>query len=81
MSNSRIRQSALAEAGFEPRRKATRRERFRQQMDQLVPWQRLCALIEPFTRSAEGRGDRPWEWSACCAFTFCSLSPTSPTLG
>ena len=56
MAASRIRQSTLAEAGFEPYRKATRRERFLEQMDRVVPWQQLCALIEPYYRERRGVG-------------------------
>ena len=56
MAASRIRQSTLAEAGFEPYRIATRRERFLEQMDRVVPWQQLCALIEPYYRERRGVG-------------------------
>lgn len=56
MAASRIRQSTLAEAGFEPYRKSTRRERFLQQMDRVVPWKQLCALIEPLYPKGRGPG-------------------------
>ncbi len=56
MSGSRMRQSTFAEAGFEPYRKATRRERFLQQMERVVPWPQLCALIEPFYPQRRGAG-------------------------
>ena len=35
-------------AGLERRHKETKRERFLREMDQVVPWQRLVALIEPY---------------------------------
>jgi IS5 family transposase len=36
----------------------TRRERFLAEMDQVIPWQRLIALIEPYYKKP-GRGRRP----------------------
>ena len=49
-------QQSLATAGFERYRKRTRRDEFLAQMDQVVPWQRLCALIEPVYPRNEGPG-------------------------
>jgi IS5 family transposase len=37
--------------GFEARRKTTRRAQFLLQMHQIVPWAKLCALIEPHCRA------------------------------
>ena len=37
-----------ADGGFERHRKPTRRDIFLAEMDQVVPWAALCALIEPF---------------------------------
>ena len=45
-------QQTLAETGFEMHRKRTRRDEFLEQMQQIVPWSRLCALIEPCTTRA-----------------------------
>jgi len=42
-----MRQQTLAGSGFERHRKVTRRERFLQEMDEVVPWQRLVAVVEP----------------------------------
>jgi len=43
-----MRQLTLAEAaGFERYGKLTRRAAFLAEMDQVVPWDRLCAVIEP----------------------------------
>ena len=42
-----MRQSTLAEAGFQRYSKRTLRERFLQEMDRVVPWEALRALIEP----------------------------------
>ncbi|MCM2311420.1 MAG: IS5/IS1182 family transposase, partial [Steroidobacteraceae bacterium] len=34
--------------GFEKYGKTTRREQFLAEMDRVVPWAELCAVIEPF---------------------------------
>ena len=44
--------------GFEVHHKQTRRERFLSEMDVVIPWQRLCALIEPHYPSGQ-RGRPP----------------------
>jgi len=49
-------QQTLATAGFERHRKRTRRDEFLAQMDQVVPWAKLCALIEPVYPKSEGAG-------------------------
>jgi IS5 family transposase len=49
-------QHTLATAGFELHRKRTRRDEFLSQMDQVVPWSKLCALIEPSYPKNEGAG-------------------------
>lgn len=49
-------QHSLATAGFELPRKRTRRDEFLSQMDQVVPWAKLCALIEPVYPKGEGAG-------------------------
>jgi IS5 family transposase len=41
-------QLTLAANTFEQYRKPTRREKFLTEMDRVVPWSDLCALIEPF---------------------------------
>ena len=37
-----------ADGGFEAHRKSTRRDVFLAEMDRVVPWAALCAVIEPF---------------------------------
>lgn len=54
-----MRQQTLAEGSFEQYRKVTRRERFLAEMDQVVPWAQLCALIEPVYPKPKGAGRRP----------------------
>jgi transposase, IS5 family len=49
-------QQTLATAGFELHRKRTRRDVFLSEMDRIVPWAKLCALIEPNYPSNEGAG-------------------------
>jgi IS5 family transposase len=52
-------QGTFAEAGFERYRKPTRREEFLAQMDQVVPWLPLMALIDPVYPKGEGAGRPP----------------------
>jgi transposase, IS5 family len=48
----------FASLSFESKKKPTRRERFLGEMDKVVPWEALLALIEPsYPRS--GRRGRP----------------------
>lgn len=50
------RQSNFADAEYAGRRKATRREVFLSELDRLVPWPALMALIEPhYYKGARGR--------------------------
>jgi IS5 family transposase len=53
-----MKQMTLATGTFEPYRKATRRELFLSEMDRVVPWAELCALIEPVYPTA-GNGRPP----------------------
>jgi IS5 family transposase len=55
----RPKQGTFATGGFERHRKPTRRERFLAQMDQVVPWGKLTALIEPVYPAGEGPGRPP----------------------
>jgi len=43
-----MKQSTFASSGFERYAKPTRRAAFLAEMDRVVPWRDLCALIEPF---------------------------------
>jgi len=54
-----MRQQTLAEEGFEKYRKPTRREQFLEEMDRIIPWAELSAVIEPFYPKGEGRGRPP----------------------
>lgn len=55
----RDRQGTLAEEGFERYRKPTRREQFLEEMEQIIPWQELAGVIEPFYPKGEGAGRPP----------------------
>ncbi|MEW6682566.1 MAG: IS5 family transposase [Nitrospirota bacterium] len=51
-----MRQMTFAASPFEPYRKPTRREHFLAEMDGVVPWRELCALIEPvYPKAGNGR--------------------------
>ena len=51
-----MKQLTLATAGFERYAKRTRRAVFLAEMERVVPWSALCALIEPFyPKSGNGR--------------------------
>jgi IS5 family transposase len=47
-----------ADGGFEVHRKSTRRDVFLTEMDKVVPWSELCAVIEPFYPKARAEGGR-----------------------
>jgi IS5 family transposase len=55
----RDRQQTLAGDGFERYRKPTRREQFLKEMDEIIPWRELSAVIEPFYPKGEGVGRPP----------------------
>ena len=51
-------QMSLARGGFDRHAKTTKRAAFLAEMDRVIPWSELCALIEPYYPKA-GRGRRP----------------------
>lgn len=52
-------QLSFAEAEYENKRRKTRRERFLEEMDALLPWDRLLSRIEPYYHSNR-TGRRPY---------------------
>ena len=52
-------QETFADVTFEQYRKSTRRERFLDEMNRVVPWADLVATIEPIYPKAEGPGRPP----------------------
>ena len=55
-------QMSFSDAEYAGKRKQTRRERFLAEMEQVVPWAGLLALIEPFyPKAGNGRPSYPLE--------------------
>jgi IS5 family transposase len=55
-----MKQMTLASSGFERYAKPTRRAAFLAEMDRVVPWRDVCALIEPFyPKAGNGRPPKP----------------------
>ena len=54
-----MKQMTLARGGFERFGKTTKRAAFLAEMDQVLPWPELCALIEPHYPKAGGPGRPP----------------------
>jgi len=52
-------QQTFADVTFEPYRKSTRRERFLDEMNRVVPWAELVAVIKPVYPKANGAGRPP----------------------
>ena len=51
-----MKQISLAESGIKRWRKRTRKQQFLAEMDAVVPWQRLIALVEPVQPKPSTRG-------------------------
>jgi IS5 family transposase len=58
MAQQQMTLATQADAGFEQHRKATRRDVFLAEMDKVVPWAQLCAVIEPFYPKERADGGR-----------------------
>ena len=58
MSYKQMTLAMQSDSGFEKHRKPTRRDEFLAQMDKVVPWLDLCALIAPVYPQARERGGR-----------------------
>jgi IS5 family transposase len=54
-----MKQGSLSMTGYFDKGKKTKRETFLAEMDQVVPWARLCALIEPRYPKGSPAGGRP----------------------
>lgn len=56
MKQQTLAMAADQSSGFEKHRRATRRDEFLALMDRLVPWEALCAVIEPYyPKGGKGR--------------------------
>ena len=54
------------------KKKVTRREQFLAEMDAVVPWRRLLALIEPhYPKTGPGAAGRRCRWRRCCGSISC----------
>ncbi len=54
-----MKQISLTMTGFFDKGKKTKREQFLAEMEQVMPWRRLCALIEPHYAKGSSAGGRP----------------------
>ncbi len=54
-----MKQQSLEATGFEKYRKKTRKERFLEEMEQIIPWKELCDVIEPYYPKPKGAGRKP----------------------
>ncbi|MEW5885271.1 MAG: IS5 family transposase [Pseudomonadota bacterium] len=54
-----MKQTSLSSTGFERKVKRTRKREFLQQMDRVVPWADLLALIQPHAPAPGAKGGRP----------------------
>ena len=70
-------QPTFADLDYESKKRKTRREKFLERMDGLIPWEELEGRIRPFYPKA-GRGRRPYELSVMlrihCVQLFYNLS-------
>jgi IS5 family transposase len=55
----KMKQISLSMTGYFDKGKKTKREQFLGEMEQVVPWARLCALIEPHYPKVSQAGGRP----------------------
>ena len=55
----KMKQTSLAEAEFVRKPKSTRRQVFLDEMENVVPWEKLYALVEPHYPKAGPKGGRP----------------------
>ncbi|VDA25093.1 Putative transposase (identified by ISEscan HMM) [Klebsiella pneumoniae] len=67
-------QLTFADSEFSTKRRQTRKEIFLSRMEQILPWQNMVEVIEPFYPKAGGDG--PIRWRPCCVFTACSIGTT-----
>ncbi len=71
-------QLSFSDAEYAVKRKQTRREKFLQEMEQVVPWARLERIIEPYYPKA-GNGRHSWPPPRCCESIVCSSGMDSVT--
>lgn len=62
--------------GFERKTKRTRKREFLDEMNLVVPWAELVALITPFARARNAKGGRP-PFAVETMLRYCRKSPES----
>jgi hypothetical protein len=68
-------QITFADSEFNNKRRKTRKEIFLSHMNELMPWDQLEAIIEPFyPKSSNGR--RPYPLSTMFRITACNIATT-----
>lgn len=73
-------QRSFASAEFALKKKSTRREVFLAEMERVVPWSRLEAVIEPlYPKSGRASAASPLACRACFACNACSSGTAWPT--
>ena len=76
-----MRQLTLASVNCDKHSKQTHRAKFLAEMDQVVPWQELCALIELFyPKAGHGRPPIGLERGLANLFMVRPCSPRRPAL-
>lgn len=74
-------QMTLASSGFEKYTKTTRRAQFLAQMDRIVPWAELCALIDPvYPKAGNGRPPIDLELMLCVYFLQHGFNLSDPAV-
>lgn len=73
-----MRQRAFLSLGFEIHGKQTRRQRFLDDMGSIVPWRKLCRLIEPHSPGVIVAA-RQLASIGCRGFIFCRSGSTCLT--
>ena len=58
MTEKQLTLATQADAGFQRHRKTTRRDVYLAEMDKVVPWAALCAVIQPVYPKANVSGGR-----------------------
>ncbi len=71
-----MKQTTFASLAFEQKKKQTRRERFLAEMEAVVPWAALLAVIEPHYPTTGRRGRPPLALALALAT---ATTPSAPT--
>ncbi len=69
-------QMSFSEAEYQHKKRKTRREKFLERMNALIPWSKLEKCIAPFYPKGKGGEDLLIPCPLCCGSTACSFSTT-----